>query len=397
MVFAALDTAPSDSILGLMAAYQADRAIDKIDLTVGVYRDERGMTPVMAAIAAAEAQLVRERQSKAYLPVLGAGEFLDSMRELVIGPGLPALGERIGIIQTPGGCGALRLGAELFALAQPGKPVYVSDPTWANHYNLLTGAGLTVATHPYYDPARHRLGLSSMLDCLSRAPEGSLVVLQCVCHNPTGADPDANGWRAILETVRQRHLLPFFDLAYQGMGVDWDADAAPLRAALAELPEVLVAVSCSKNFGLYRERTGALLWLTANASMRRAVASQAAQITRSIYSMPPAHGALLVGRVLANPELREQWRTELVAMTKRLRTMRQQLAAALTDLRPGLDTAWLQAQRGMFSLLGLDATAVRRLREERHLYMVGDSRINLAGLNEENIPKVAQAIAPLLR
>ena len=236
-----------------------------------------------------------------------------------------------------------------------------------------------------------------MLNSLEQAPEGSLVVLQGACHNPTGADPEEAGWRAILETLQRRKLVPFFDVAYQGMGVDLDADAAPLRTALAEMPEVLVAVSCSKNFGLYRERTGALLWLTASASARRAVASQAAQITRGIYSMPPAHGALLVGRVLADAPLREQWRAELAAMAARLRRMREQLAAALAELRPDLDTTWIKSQKGMFSLLGIDAAGVRRLREERHLYMVGDSRINLAGLNDDNIPRVAEAIAPLLR
>ena len=397
MAFSTLDTVANDSILGLMAEFQADRASDKVDLTVGVYRDEYGNTPVMAAVAEAEAALVRERQSKAYLPVLGVREFLDTISELVVGPALPGLGERVGIMQTPGGCGALRLGSELFALAQPGKPVYVSTPTWANHHNLISGAGVVVESHPYYDPLRHRLRLEAMLDCLEQAPEGSLVVLQGACHNPTGADPGAAGWRAILDTVARRNLVPFFDVAYQGMGVGLDADAASLRTALAQLPEALVAVSCSKNFGLYRERTGALLWLTASSSIGRAVASQAAQITRSIYSMPPAHGGLLVARVLAEPQLRKQWRLELAGMAGRLRRIRERFAAALADLRPDLDTTWITSQQGMFLLLGINATDVRRLREERHLYMVGDSRINLAGLNDDNTPMVAEAIAPLLR
>ncbi len=397
MAFSTLGTVASDSILGLMAAFQADPATDKIDLTVGVYRDEHGRTPVMAAVAEAEAALVREGESKTYLPVLGSREFLDAMRELVVGPALPALGDRIGIMQTPGGCGALRAGAEVFALAQPGKPAYVSTPTWANYSNLISGAGLRIETHPYYDPSSHRLGLESMRDCLERAPEGSLVVLQSACHNPTGADPDEVGWRAILDTLKRRHLVPFFDVAYLGMGVDLDADAAPLRAALAELPEALVAVSCSKNFGLYRERAGALLWLTANASIRRAVESQAARITRSMYSMPPAHGGLIVGRVLTDPQLRERWRAELATMAGRLRRMREQFAAAVADVRPDLDTVWIRRQRGMFSLLGIDAAGVRRLRGEHHIYMVDDSRINLAGLNGDNMPLVAEATAPLMR
>ena len=397
MSFSNLDRVPSDSILGLMAEFQADPAGGKVDLTVGVYRDDSGRTPVMTAVARAEALVCREQSSKAYLPVLGPGEFLEPMRELVAGPELPALESRLGIALTPGGCGALRVGAELFALAWPGKPAYVSSPTWPNHYNLISGAGVPIETHPYYDPVQHRPEWQAMLDGLERAPEGSLVVLQAACHNPTGADPGQAEWRAILDILGRRSLVPFFDMAYQGMGTDPDTDAACVRAALAELPEVLVAASCSKNFGLYRERTGALLWLTRDAAACKAVASQVGQITRRSYSMPPAHGGLVVGRVLADPELRGEWRREVAAMGARLLHARRGLAAALARARPDLDFSWIEAQRGMFSLLGIDARAVQRLREEHHIYIVGDSRINLAGLNDENTEVVAEAIAPLLR
>ncbi len=397
MTFSTLDTVPSDSILGLMAEFQADPAVDKVDLTVGVYRDEHGRTPVMTAVARAEEAIVREQASKAYLPVLGPGEFLEPMRALIAGPQLPAIESRLGIALTPGGCGALRVGAELFALAQPGKSACVSSPTWPNHYNLISGAGVPLETHPYYDPVQHRLEMQDMADRLERAPAGSLVVLQAACHNPTGADPGPAEWRAILDILGRRSLVPFFDMAYQGMGADPDEDAAFVRAALAELPEVLVAASCSKNFGLYRERTGALLWLTETAVACRAAASQVGQITRRSYSMPPAHGGLIVGRVLADPELRQAWRQEVAAMAVRLRQARRGLAAALSRARPDLDCSWIEAQRGMFSLLGIDAEAVQRLREEHHIYIVGDSRINLAGLNDQNTGIVAEAIAPLMR
>ena len=397
MGFSSLGTVPADSILGLMAEFQADAAREKVDLSVGVYRNESGRTPVMAAVARAEKAIVREQTSKAYLPVLGSPEFRAAMRELVAGPELNGLGERLGIMQTPGGCGALRVGAELFAMAQPGKPAYVSSPTWPNHFNLISGAGVPIETHPYYDPVRHRLEWQTMADCLERAPEGSLVVLQAACHNPTGADPNPSDWQAILDILERRSLIPFFDMAYQGMGAGPDADAACVRAALAQLPEVLVAASCSKNFGLYRERTGALLWLTENAAACRAVASQVGRITRHSYSMPPAHGGLIVGRVLADPVLREEWRREVAAMADRLRHARKRLAAALGRVRPGLDTSWIESQRGMFALLGIDAEAVQRLREEHHIYIVGDSRINLAGLNDDNVERVAGAIAPLMR
>ena len=397
MTFSNLDRVPSDSILGLMAEFQADPAVDKVDLTVGVYRDEAGHTPVMAAVARAEEAIVREQTSKAYLPVLGPRDFLEPMRELVAGPELAGLEDRLGIMQTPGGCGALRVGAELFALAQPGKPAYLSSPTWPNHDNLIAGAGVPIESHPYFDPVRHCLRWRAMAEGLERAPEGSLVVLQADCHNPTGADPDAAQWRAILDILERRSLVPFFDMAYQGIGTDPDADAACVRAALARLPEALIAASCSKNFGLYRERTGALLWLTRDAAACKAVASQVGRITRHSYSMPPAHGGLIVGRILADPVLREEWRREVAAMARRIRHARSSLAAALTRLRPDLDNSWIETQRGMFSLLGIDAGAVRRLREEHHIYIVGDSRINLAGLNDENTGKVAEAIAPLMR
>ena len=397
MAFSTLGTVPSDSILGLMAAFQADPARDKVDLSVGVYRDEQGRTPVLSAVARAEAAIVREQTSKAYLPVLGPREFLEPMRELVAGPELPALRDRLGIMQTPGGCGALRVGAELFALAQPGKPALVSSPTWANHYSLITGAGVPMEKHPYYDPVRHRLEWQRMAERLEQAPEGSLVVLQSSCHNPTGADPDAAEWRAVIEILERRRLVPFFDMAYQGMGEGPDADAACVRAALARLPEALVAASCSKNFGLYRERTGALLWLTGNSAECRAVESQAARISRQIYSMPPAHGGLIAGRILADPVLRNEWRGEVAAMARRLRHVRSRLAAALAQARPDLDSSWIEKQRGMFSLLGIDSEAVQRLREEHHIYIVGDSRINLAGLNDNNVEAVAEALAPRMQ
>ena len=397
MAFSTLDTVPSDSILGLMAEFQADPAADKVDLTVGVYKDDDGHTPVMTAVARAEASIVREQASKAYLPVLGPREFLEPMRDLVVGPELPALGDRLGIALTPGGCGALRVGADLFALAQPGKPAYVSSPTWPNHYNLISGAGVPIETHPYYDPVWHCVEWQAMADCLERAPDGSLVVLQAACHNPTGADPGSAEWQAILDILERRSLIPFFDMAYQGMGADPDADAACVRAALARLPEVLVAASCSKNFGLYRERTGALLWLTRDAAACRAVESQVGRITRHSYSMPPAHGGLIVGRVLADPVLREEWRREVAAMAGRLRHARKRLAAGLAHVRPDLDCSWIESQRGMFALLGIDADAVQRLRDQHHIYVVGDSRVNLAGLNDDNTERVAAAIAPLMR
>jgi len=397
MAISTLDAVPSDAILGLMAAFEADQAADKVDLSVGVYRDDDGRTPVLSAVAQAEAAVIAEQTSKSYLPVLGPREFLEPMRELVAGPVLPAVKDRLGIALTPGGCGALRAGAELFALANPGKPAFVGSPTWPNHFGLIRGAGVRMETFPYYDATIHDLDWDAISDCLEQAPEGSLIVLQACCHNPTGADPVQVGWWGILETLKRRHLVPFFDLAYQGLGVDLDADTAWLRATLNELPEVLVAASCSKNFGLYRERTGALLWLTRSAEACRAVASQVGQITRQMYSMPPAHGGLIVGRILTDPVLRETWTREVAAMANRLRRSRWAFATSLSEFRQDLDNSWIESQRGLFSLLDIDARDVERLREEHHIYIVGDGRINVAGLNGHNRVQVAEAIAPFLR
>ncbi len=396
MTFGSLQAVPPDPILGLMEAFSGDPAEGKIDLTVGVYRDDSGCTPLMRAVADAERGLLAAQATKAYLPPVGVAGFLDGVRSLVLGPLAETLESRTAAIQTPGGCGALRLAAELFGRAEPGRKVYLGEPTWGNHSALMTGAGLTIEEYPYYDPKAHRLRLDGMLERLRGAPERSLVVLQASCHNPSGADPDPAAWAEVLDVVEERALLPLFDLAYLGLGADIEADSLAVRCAAERLPEMLVAVSCSKNFGLYRERTGALLVLAAEPAHRAGLESNLEQIARSVYSMAPAHGALIVERVLGDAALRESWREELAAMAARLAHLRSEFANALSALRPELDTTWLARQRGMFSLLGLDAARVRALREERHIYMVDDSRINVAGLSPSNIPPLAEALAPLL-
>ena len=396
MTFGSLETVPPDPILGLMEAFAADPAADKIDLTVGVYRDDEGSTPLMQAVANAERDLFAAQSTKVYLPPVGVGGFLDGIRHLVLGPLADRLEPRSAAIQTPGGCGALRLGAELFRRAEPGRKVYLAEPTWGNHGALMTGAGLAIESYPYYDPAGHELRLDGMRECLRRAPAQSLVVLQASCHNPSGADPKRAEWTAILDVIEERVLVPLFDLAYLGLGAGLDEDAFAVRSAAERLPELLVAVSCSKNFGLYRERTGALLAVGAEPGNRAGLESNLEQIARTVYSMAPAHGALIVERVLGSPALRRQWSEELAAMAARLSGLRREFAEALSARRPDLDTSWLPAQRGMFSLLGLDVATVRALREQRHIYMVDDSRINVAGLSPANIPPLAEALAPLL-
>ena len=396
MAFASLEAVPPDPILGLMEAFAGDPAKEKIDLTVGVYRDDEGSTPVMQAVVSAERDLFAAQATKAYLPPAGVAGFLHGLRRLVLGTLAERLESRSAAIQTPGGCGALRLGAELYARAGSGRKVYLGEPTWGNHGALMSGAGLSIEGYPYYDAGSHVLRLDGMLECLRRASPGSLVVLQASCHNPSGADPSPAEWAELLEVIEERTLVPHFDLAYLGLGAGLEEDALAVRSAVERLPEVLIAVSCSKNFGLYRERTGALLALGAQPGHRAGLESNLEQIARSVYSMAPAHGALIVERVLGEPVLRRSWREELAAMAARLAHLRSEFANALTTLRPELDTSWLARQRGMFSLLGLDAARVRALREERHIYMVDDGRINVAGLSPSNIPPLAEAIAPLL-
>ena len=396
-MFENLETLPPDPILGLSVAFREDASPDKVDLSVGVYKDRSGVTPVMAAVQEAERALIEAQLTKVYLPPAGAPGFREGIYRLVMGDAEPALRDRMGVVQAPGGCGALRLGAELIHRASPAAVVLLSDPTWPNHGPLLSGGGLRLARHAYFDASTRTLVLQPMLDALESAEAGTVVLLQASCHNPTGLDPDPDQWRAILDVIASRRLVPFFDIAYQGLGDDLDADAWPIREAAARLPEILVAVSCSKSFGLYRERTGALLVLGEDGGRARAIETQANRAARSMYSMPPGHGGLIVERILQDAALEASWRQELGKMAARLRGLRSAFASAVQSARPGFDASWITRQRGMFSLLGVAPEAVRRLREEDHLYMGFDSRINVAGLSEDNVGRVASLVAPHLQ
>lgn len=395
-MFDALETLPPDPILGLSVAFREDPSPDKVDLSIGIYRDCTGQTPVMAAVREAERRIVETQSTKAYLPPAGAPGFREAIFRLVMGDHAGDLRSRCGVIQTPGGCGALRLGAELVSRAAPGTTIYLSDPSWPNHGPLLSGGGLKLERYPYYDPAGRSLRAQAMIDELESVPAGSMVMLQASAHNPTGVDPNRAQWTAILEVIAWRRLVPFFDIAYQGLAGGLDEDAWVIREATRRVPELLVAMSCSKSFGLYRERTGALIVMGEDADRARAIESQVNKAARSMYSMPPAHGGLIVERILADAALTAQWREELDAMAARIRALRAGLAAELGRLRHGQDFAWLTRQCGMFSLLGLPAEAVRELRERHHVYVGGDSRMNIASLAEDRIAHVARLIVPHL-
>ena len=397
-MFERLESVVPDQILRLMAAYRADPDPRKVDLGIGVYRDERGETPVLAAVRQAESELLARQTTKAYVGPVGNAGFNLAMEQLVLGAAHPALAAgRVRSMQTPGGCGALRLGAELIRLAAPDSVVHVSTPTWANHGPLLSGSGLKLAHYPYFDPASGGVQFAAMTAALERLPPRAVVLLHACCHNPTGADLSPEQWRELLALVRERQLLPFIDMAYQGLGEGLEADAFGLRLFCAELPEVLYVVSCSKNFGLYRERVGVLHVVTDTAAAGVAALSHEVRVARSIYSMPPDHGAAIVNEILGNAALRAGWVSELAVMRERINGLRRQLVAQLRAALPARDFGFIARQQGMFSLLGLSVAEVQRLRTERHVYMTDDSRINIAGLRADNIEYFAQSVAHVLR
>lgn len=393
-MFEQLKTLPQDPILGLMQAFREDPRQDRVDLGVGVYRNEAGQTPIMAAVQTAQQQLLETETTKAYIGPAGAEGFNRLIGQLMLGADHPALREgRAQTVQTPGGCGALRMAAEFLRLCRPDTRVWVSTPTWANHIPLLGGAGLTIREYPYLDRATLSVNFDAMISCLEQAATGDVVLLHGCCHNPSGADLDADQWSAIADLMERKGLLPFIDMAYQGLGEGLEKDAQGVRLLAERLPEVIVASSCSKNFGLYRERTGALMLIAATPEQGKAAASQLLSAIRSHYSMPPAHGAAVVERILDSPALKEQWQTELGAMCQRILDLRARFSQALA---PAGDFSFIERQRGMFSFLGLDPEQVRILREEYGIYMLDSSRINIAGLSAATLPRTSEAIREVL-
>jgi aspartate aminotransferase len=393
-----LDRLPPDPILDVMAAFRADSDPRKVDLGVGVYRDDAGETPVMQAVRDAEQELLARQTTKTYVSAVGNAGFNGVMERLVLGRGHAALASgRLRTIQAPGGCGALRLGAELIRAAAPDAVVHVSTPTWANHVPLLSNCGLRLERYPYFDPATGGVAFDAMATTLDRLPARSVVLLHASCHNPTGADLEDGQWRELLALVRRRALLPFIDIAYQGLGRGVAQDVYGPRLFCEELPEVLLAASCSKNFGLYRERTGALHVLSATPAAADGAISQLARIARGLYSMPPDHGAAIVHAILTEERLRKSWEGELDAMRSRIQQLRAAAAQRLGVTCPRKDFGYIARQRGMFSHLGVATPAVHELRERHHVYMMDDSRINLAGLRLDNIDYFAEAVAKVVR
>lgn len=377
-----------------MAKFRADSDARKVDLGVGVFRDLSGNTPVLDCVRRAERTVLAAQTTKSYVSAAGREEFNDAVEALVLGTAHPAYREgRARTVQAPGGCGALRVGAELIRAAAPSTTVHVSDPTWGNHLPLLGSSGLRLERYPYYDAAAHRPRFAAMLQRLDEAAAGDVVLIHACCHNPSGSDLDWGQWQSLTELLLKRRLVPFLDLAYQGFGDGLEADVAGVRLVAESVPEALIATSYSKNLGLYRERVGALIVIGENASRAAAAVSHVLQIARGIYSMPPDHGAAIAACIFADSVLRESWITELGAMRERIARMRVLLAQHLRSATGDGYFDFIETQRGMFSLLGVPPPVVDRLREQHHIYMIGDSRMNLAGIMPHNVAYVAEAIA----
>lgn len=388
--FAALAPQPADGLLALIALHRADPRDHKIDVGVGVYRDTAGATPVMRAVKAAEQRLLGEQATKSYLGAAGDLGFTALLGDIVFGTSGTS-SDRLAGLQTPGGTGALRLGAALLARLGAGRPIWLGDPTWPNHAPIMIEAGLEPRRHPYFDASRGTIAFEAMLDALGAAAPGDILLLHGCCHNPTGTSLSLEQWRVIADLCNARGLIPFVDLAYQGLGDGVDADALGMRLLLAEVPEAMVAYSCDKNFGLYRDRVGAL-WVQAGTSAAAGlVCDNLHALARSLWSMPPDHGAAVVRIILDDPALTTDWRDELESMRRRLNSVR----ALLSTMHPRLvPVGW---QRGLFSLLPLDPAAVTALREEHGIYMAQDGRVNIAGLTDQNLRRFAEAVAPFLQ
>ena len=395
-MFEILEALSPDAILGLMAACRDDPRAQKIDLGVGVYRDEQGNTPILKCVSEAERRRFASETTKTYIGPPGTPGFNELVRKLMFGGKHSVLkDQRVAGVQTPGGCGALRVGAELVKRARPDATIWVSDPTWANHVPLLGSAGIKIETYAYYDKDTHALNAAAMLAALAKIPSGDLVLLHGCCHNPSGVDLNEAQWRAVATLCSERGLLPFIDLAYQGLGDSLDDDAIGVRIMSDACAEVIVASSYSKNFGLYRERVGALQIVTKNSAAVAVVQSQLDSVVRTIYSMPPAHGAAIVEIILGDEALNVAWVKELDEMRDRINGLRSLLAERLTTAT-GQDFSFIRQQRGMFSFLGITPAQVERLRKECGIYMVGSSRINVAGINNANVDYFLASCAKIL-
>ena len=389
-MFNSLQQQPADKILALMQVYKEDPRENKIDLGVGVYKDASGQTPIMQSIKQAEHMLWETQDTKSYVGLTGTPEFSETMIGLVLGDKFDK--NLTASAATPGGTGAVRQAFELGKLANPNLRVFVSDPTWPNHLSILKYLGIPVEPYRYFDAKTRAVDFSSMMTDLENAKEGDLILLHGCCHNPTGANLKAPEWDAVIELLLKSGATPMIDIAYQGFGDGLEEDASGVRKLVNSVPETIIAASCSKNFGIYRERTGLLIVVSHDKDARDLNQSTLAFLNRQNFSFPPDHGARLVTMVLSDEELKISWMEELEAVRTSMLSLRTQLATELEKLSGSNRFGFLADHRGMFSRLGASPEQVNELRENHAVYMVGDSRLNIAGLNSKTVPVLAKAI-----
>ena len=389
-MFGNLQVQAPDKILALMGEFKADTRQGKIDLGVGVYKDPTGLTPVMRAVREAEKRIWDAETTKTYTTLIGEPGYLSGMSRMVLGDALDT--DRTAALSTVGGTGAIRQALEMARIGNPDVTVHVSDPTWPNHVSILNFMGLPTATYRYFDDATRGVDFEGMKADLSRAKKGDLILLHGCCHNPTGANLTLAQWREVSEILDRTGAVPFIDLAYQGFGDGLDEDAAGTRLVVGNAPEALVAASCSKNFGIYRERAGVLLVKVADPAQRDLAQGTMSFLNRQTYSFPPDHGARIVMTILEDDALTADWKAELEEVRLGMLGLRQQLAAELRELTGSDRFDFLEHHRGMFSRLGATPEQVQKMKDENAIYMVGDSRLNIAGLNRDSVPILARAI-----
>jgi len=393
-LFSAVEMAPRDPILGLNEAFNADTRPGKINLGVGVYYNEEGRLPLLRAVQAAEKARIEAHAPRGYLPIEGIAAYDQGVQKLLFGADSELLAEgRVVTTQAVGGTGALKTGADFLKRLLPNATVAISDPSWENHRALFEAAGFPVQNYRYYDAASHGVNRAGLLEDLNALPSQSIVVLHACCHNPTGVDLSLDDWKQVLDVLKAAGCVPLIDFAYQGFGDGLEEDARAVRLFAESLPELLVTSSCSKNFGLYRDRVGALIVCAANAEQLGNVRSQLASLARNLWSTPPAHGAEVVATILGDRDLKQVWLEEVTAMRTRIAGLRLGLVEALQPHGLAERFAHIAIQRGMFSYTGLSPEQVRRLREEHSVYMVGSGRANVAGLDASRLGDLARAIA----
>lgn len=396
-MFQTVEPAPPDAILGLTEAFKADPFPDKINLGVGVYQNEEGVTATLEAVVQAEKHLVQQAASKSYMPITGSPAYCTGVQQLLFGDAEQVMAEKRAVTaHTPGGTGALRVGGDFIAKHFPKATIWVSSPTWANHKAVFTAAGIAHREYPYYDPDTRGLNFDAMMAALEDIPAGDVVLLHVCCHNPTGVDISADQWQAVADCAKAKGWTPFLDFAYQGFGQGVEADRSGITTLSNAGVEFFIASSFSKNFGLYCERTGAFSLIAESGETAQKAFSQVKRSIRTNYSNPPAHGGRIVSTILESGELTQLWRTELEGMRTRISEVRSKLVAGLNSRGVEQDFSYIERQQGMFSFSGLSNEQVSWLRDERHIYIVNGGRINVAGITPNNMDRLCDAIAEVV-